>query len=84
MGKNKQTVQKVQIKSDVVEAKEEQSKEIKKEKETEYPSELLAKSESFKQFGLHPDIIRAILSKQSYTITEAKAEVQKYIDSFKA
>jgi hypothetical protein len=83
MGKNKQAVQKAQIKSEVVEAKEEQSKEIKKEKETEYPSELLAKSEAIKKFGLHQDIIRAILHEQSYTITDAIAEVQRYINSFK-
>lgn len=56
---------------------------VAKPNEPNYPSELLAKSESFKQFRLHPDIIRAILTKQSYTISEAKSLVQNYLDSFR-
>lgn len=63
-----------------------QADNIQEEKQTEsaqkYPSELLVKSEHVKTFGLHRDIIRAILNKPEYTIEEAKKAIQKYIDSF--
>jgi hypothetical protein len=50
--------------------------------EQKYKKELLAKSKCFEEFHLHPDMIRAILVKPEYTISDAKLALQKYIDSF--
>lgn len=50
--------------------------------EPKYSSDLLAKSKALSEFHLHPDMIRAILVKPEYTISDAKLAIQKYIDSF--
>ena len=50
--------------------------------EPKYSSDLLAKSKALSEFHLHPDMIRAILVKSEYTISDAKLAIQKYIDSF--
>jgi hypothetical protein len=50
--------------------------------EPKYNSDLLAKSKALSEFHLHPDMIRAILVKSEYTISDAKLAIQKYIDSF--
>lgn len=47
-----------------------------------YNRDLLAKSKALSEFHLHPDMIRAILVKSEYTISDAKLAIQKYIDSF--
>lgn len=47
-----------------------------------YSSDLLAKSKALSEFHLHPDMIRAILVKPEYTISDARLAIQKYIDSF--
>lgn len=47
-----------------------------------YSSDLLTKSKILSEFHLHPDMIRAILVKPEYTISDAKLAIQKYIDSF--
>lgn len=57
--------------------------EVVKPKEQEFPKELLVKSKQLSQFNLHKDIIRAILVNDSYTLSDAKEAIQKYIDSFK-
>lgn len=51
--------------------------------EQKYPKELLVKSKQLSQFNLHPCLIRAILTKPEYTLSEAKETIQNYIDSFK-
>lgn len=51
-------------------------------KEPKYPASLLVKSEALRRFGLHYDILCAILGTQDYTLSDAKSAVQKYIDSF--
>lgn len=66
------------------------SKKIVKEIQTQnadanaakYPTTLLLKSEALKCFGLHYDVIHAILYKQEYSIEEAKQEINKYLKSF--
>lgn len=50
--------------------------------EQKYNRDLLIKSKSLAEFHLHPDMIRAILVKPEYTISDAKLAIQKYIDSF--
>lgn len=50
--------------------------------EPKYQKELLVKSKALSEFHLHPDMIRAILVKSEYTISDAKLAIQKYIDSF--
>lgn len=50
--------------------------------EPKYNRDLLAKSKALSEFHLHPDMIRAILVKSEYTISDAKLAIQKYIDSF--
>lgn len=50
--------------------------------EESFEKELLIKSKQLECFGLHKDVIRAILTKDSYTLSEAKNVIQKYIDSF--
>lgn len=50
--------------------------------EPKYNSDLLSKSKALSEFHLHPDMIRAILVKSEYTISDAKLAIQKYIDSF--
>ena len=52
------------------------------EQEEVFDKELLVKSNTLACFGLHKDVIRAILTKESYTLSEAKNVIQKYIDSF--
>ncbi len=47
-----------------------------------FDKEILAKSKCLSEFHLHPDMIRAILVKPEYTISDAKLALQKYIDSF--
>lgn len=50
-----------------------------------YNSELLVRSKLMSKFGLHKDILRAILSKESYTIGDAERAVLAYLksDAFK-
>lgn len=50
--------------------------------EPKYPTELLVKSKSIAEFCLHPDVIRAILTKSEYTLSDAKLAIRKYVDSF--
>lgn len=78
-------------KKEVIESKvEEKVKEKVEEKvegqpeveEQKYPTELLVKSEKLAQFHLHRDVIRAILTRQEYTLSDAIAAIKKYIDSF--
>lgn len=66
-----------QPKNDILEIIKQQTKE-----EPRYPTELLVKSKSIAEFCLHPDVIRAILTKSEYTLSDAKLAIRKYIDSF--
>ena len=59
--------------------KQEQARQVSDPK---FPVSLLIKSESIKCFGLHCDIIRAILYLSEYTIKDAKQAIQKYLNSF--
>jgi hypothetical protein len=60
-----------------------QTNNVQEEKpEQKYDKELLVKSKRLEEFHLHPDMIRAILVKPEYTISDAKLAIQKYIDSF--
>ena len=74
-------------KKEVIESKVEEKVEEKAEgqqeaEEQKYPTELLVKSEKLAQFHLHRDVIRAILTRQEYTLSDAIAAIKKYIDSF--
>lgn len=74
-------------KKEVIESKVEEKVEEKVEgqpevEEQKYPTELLVKSEKLAQFHLHRDVIRAILTRQEYTLSDAIAAIKKYIDSF--
>ena len=74
-------------KKEVIESKVEEKVEEKVEgqpevEEQKYPTELLVKSEKLAQFHLHRDVIRAILTRQEYTLSDAIAAINKYIDSF--
>jgi len=51
--------------------------------EQKYPTSLLVKSEALRQYGLHFDVVRAILNNSEYTMTEAKKAIQKYLNTFK-
>jgi hypothetical protein len=60
-----------------------QTNNVQEEKpEQKYDKELLVKSKRLEEFHLHPDMIRAILVKPEYTMSDAKLAIQKYIDSF--
>lgn len=50
--------------------------------EQEYSRELLINSQAIKSFGLHRDVLGAILSKPKYSIQNAKKAVENYIKSF--
>lgn len=74
-------------KKEVIEPKVEEKVEEKVEgqpkvEEQKYPTALLVKSEKLAQFHLHRDVIRAILTRQEYTLSDAIAAIKKYIDSF--
>jgi hypothetical protein len=62
-----------------VAATQEPKAEVKQDK---FPAEILAKSKTLSEFGLHRDIIRAILDDAEYTVEDAKKAIQNYIDSF--
>lgn len=66
--------------------KKKQEQEIEtvdnKEIEQKYPRELLLLSQTVNSFGLHRDVVGAILVKPEYTIQEAKNSIEKYIKSF--
>ena len=64
-------------KNGILEIARQQTKE-----EPKYPTELLVKSKSIAEFCLHPDVIRAILTKSEYTLSDAKLAIRKYINSF--
>ena len=52
---------------------------------TLYDSERLVKSFRLSQFGLHQDILRAILAEKSYTLPEAVEAIEAFLksDAFK-
>lgn len=52
---------------------------------TLYDSERLVRSHRMSEFGLHKDILRAILTEKSYTLAEAVNAVEAYLksDAFK-
>ena len=66
-----------QPKNGILEIARQQTKE-----EPKYPTELLVKSKSIAEFCLHPDVIRAILTKSEDTLSDAKLAIRKYINSF--
>lgn len=47
-----------------------------------YSSDALSTSKALSKFGLHRDVIRAILVDDEYTIDEAEKSIQHYIDTF--
>lgn len=47
-----------------------------------YSSDALSISKALSKFGLHRDVIRAILVDDEYTIDEAEKVIQHYIDTF--
>lgn len=70
-------------KKEVIESKVEEKVEGQpKVEEQKFPTALLVKSEKLAQFHLHRDVIRAILTRQEYTLSDAIAAIKKYIDSF--
>jgi cupin superfamily acireductone dioxygenase involved in methionine salvage len=80
--KSKQPEQNVEVKQEQIQeqiVEEPKKVEIPEQK---FPTELLVKSEKLAQFHLHRDVIRAILTRQEYTLSDAIAAIKKYIDSF--
>lgn len=59
--------------------------EVVASNEARFDSDLLARSKRFESFGLHKDILRAILTEKSYTIHDAECAVMAYLksDAFK-
>lgn len=56
---------------------------VKTQFSPEFSKSQLSKSERLKKYGLHRDILCAILKKDKYTIEEAEKEIKDYINSFK-
>ena len=74
---------KKETKIDVVEPKHEHENEKKDVvDECVYPTELLIKSDKLKHYRLHIDVLRAILVKDEYSVSNAEKSINKYIESF--
>ena len=55
---------------------------VSEKKALKFKVDALVTSKALSEFGLHRDVIRAILVDDEYTIEDAKNAIQKYIDSF--
>lgn len=72
---------KEETKIDVIEPKHENEKQDVVD-ECVYPTELLIKSDKLKHYRLHIDVLRAILVKDEYSVSNAEKSINKYIESF--